>query len=240
MEQQQGSGAPEAPGAIAPAVAAPDVSATTETQEGTRSPQPERRDIPDVVKQRLASLARNESKYRREAAENKARADHLERMYGGGQQAGQAQPQQRQEPQFDPDQVMTQAREIAAFDLKCNQVAEAGKKVPGFGDAMSNLGMIGLSQDALAVIVEADDAAMVIAHLGSHLDEAAEIFAKPPAAMARAITKLEHTLTQQPAVSNAPNPLKALRGGGAAGGPAIGTKAWFDAQNKADAERRKR
>jgi len=236
----QGLGAPEAPAAQEPVVAVPEPSTSSETQEGNASPSPAKQDIPDAVKQRLATLARHESKWRREAAESKARAEFLERQYAQPQN-GQQPQQQRAEPQVDPNQVYETARQQAAFDLKCNEVATKGKAVPGFEAALSNLGMIGLSTDALGILIESDDAPKLIAHLGQHLDEAAEIFAKPPGAMGRALAKLEHQLTSQPAVSSAAVPLKPLGGNGGAGnGPAIGTKAWFEAENKRDAERRRR
>lgn len=230
----QGSVAPEA---TAPATVvdtqAPDSAAEGDAGE-LASPKPERSEVPRSVINRIGHLTRKNETAIREAAQWKERAESLERQY-----AGQQQPQQR-EPQFDPQKVMAEARQAAAFDLRCNAVAEKGKTVPGFTDALSNLGMIGLDQAGLEVLIDSDDAPKVIAHLGQHLDEAAEIFAKPPAQMARAIAKLEQSLTQQPAVSNAPKPLQAERGGGTGSGPRVGTPQWFEARNKADAERRKR
>lgn len=237
MNEALVTGAPEAPAESAPVDTQVRDSAPLENAEQQSEPTPPPKDGTRSLVSRVGHVTRQKEAAIREAAQWRERAEALERQYAGN---GQQQQAPQRESQFDPAQVMAQAKQAAAFDLKCNAVAEKGKAIPGFNDALSSLAALGLDQASLEVLIDSDDAPKVIAHLGTHLDEAAEILSKSPAAMARALAKLEHTLTQQPAVSNAPNPLKAVRSGGSVSGPAVGTKAWFDAQNKADAERRKR
>jgi hypothetical protein len=234
----EGTGAPEAPAQDIPAVDTQATDSAPEENAGEQaSPPRERSEVPKSVISRIGHLTRKNEAAIREAAQWRERAEALERQYAG--QQGQQQPQQPQsrEPQVDPQQIFAKAREAAAFDLRCNAVAEKGKAIPGFDTALTNLGMIGLDNESLAVIVDADDAPKLIAHLGQNLDEAAEIFALSPAAMARRLAKLETTLNAPPAVSTAPNPLNPVRSKSSSSDPKPGEPGWAKWRNKQLAER---
>lgn len=234
MNEEQGSAAPEAAvpngGVETHAVD----SASPENVGEQASPKQERPAVPRSVINRIGALTRKHEEAIREASQWRERAEAYERQQAAN---GQTQNAPAREPQVDPNQVMATATEIARFNLKCDEVAAKGEAVPGFQNALSNLGTLGPSRDALGVIIDADDPPKLIAYLGQHLDEAADILAKPPAAMARALAKLETKLAQPEAVSAAPAPIKPVRSSSAKSDPEPGTPEWVVWRNKQRVEK---
>lgn len=251
--EDQGIAAPQAdaPVSTVPPVVdtKPDASAAPESTEHEAPKGPQ--ETPKWATSRIGELTRKEAQARtREIAAREEVKHWREIAERGGQQQqpGQQQPQQttnaRSEPQqqFDPNEWMNQATEVAKFNLRCDAVAEKGKAIEGFDRSLSTLQMAGLvTPENLPVILDASDAPeKVLHHLGSNPDLAVEILAMSPVRMAKAITKLEQSLTEQPAVSSAPNPLRPVKSGVTGSGPRMGSREWFEAETKRDAERRKR
>ena len=237
-EQAQAPATPEVAAPASPVVENSSDSASTESSGTEAQPAKPEKDWRD---QRISALTRNVRERDRKLDEFRAKVAQFESQ----RPQQQPDPQRSQSQQVDPQRMMNEATRVAQFNVRADQVYAQGKTLPGFESGLAQLRDLGLlTADLLPTVLDAADddpamAAKVLNHLGSNPSEADEILSLPPLKMARAIAKLEQKLTSQPAVSNAPKPLRPERGGGTSD-PPIGSRAWFDAENKRDAERRKR
>lgn len=229
-------GAPETPVADNAVDTNAEGSAPTENAEGQAKPKPERTEVPRSVINRIGALTRKHEEALREAATWRERYESSRQQQP---QQPQQQPQQR-EPQVDPNEQRAEAVRQAKLEMRAEQVLTAGRNDPNFINAVGTLTALGMGDSELAVIFDGDDPAKVIAHLGGNPDEAAEIFAKSPAAMARALAKLESKLSAPDAVSAAPDPLKPVRNAATKSEPKPGTPEWVAWRNKQVAERKGR
>jgi hypothetical protein len=185
-------------------------SAAPETQETDKSPEKDDKQPPKWAQKRINELTRD--KYR-----ERAQREMLETRLAEIEQRLQAQPevegeQRAQQPTGKSEaEILRQAESRVAFDMKCNEAFKQGtKQFDDFEDALENLKMVGIDANALGVIVESDDPAKVLHHLGNNQDEASRILGLSPVAMARAIGALEVRLSQPkptPAQSKAPAPI---------------------------------
>ena len=167
----------------------------------------------DSVQKRIDELTREKYEARREAQLARQEAEAIRRHI----------EQQQQDPNapLDPARIQAFVQQEAArqlhesqFNAACNKVHDEGSKsISGFDNSLANLHHVGVSREFLEVLVESDQAAKIIHHLGTNLDEAARIVSLPPVRMAREITKLEAKLADQPKqISNAPEPIKPIGG----------------------------
>ncbi|WP_455154166.1 hypothetical protein [Cupriavidus campinensis] len=162
---------------------------------------------------------------REEAVRRAERAEQRIREYEA--RTG-SESQHGEQPQGQPQDVQTLARQEAQrmraeerFNEACNKVYEAGaSEFKDFDSAVKNLQMVGANRDFLELATSSDAGHKVLHHLGTDLDEAARILSLPPVQMARELTKLEIKLSQPAApkpVSKAPAPITPLGSGKATG-----------------------
>jgi hypothetical protein len=189
------------------------------------------------VARRMQQLLRDRWQERgmREATEREAAQlrEELARMRATyGQDSSTAPPQPEQAQHYDPQVAYAHA----AFDIKCNQIADQGAKAyPDFNDAMEAVRLSAPSQGALrtalAAVVEADEPAKVLHYLGTHPEEAEQLFRLSPVAMARKLGQIEARMsapTQPPRTSSAPEPIKPI------GARSSGPTGLSDSQSMAD------
>lgn len=166
--------------------------------------------------------------------EGEARARQLEeelQRYRAQQpqdQHGQDSPRQ-----LGPQDVERQAREIVAaerFNAKCNEVARLGdEQYPDFGEKLKELGneatlfnKDGRPEPLMEAILDVDDPAALIYHLGANPDVAAEIAELSPRQQVRRLAVIELQLKSAPkeqkpasapapAVTKAPPPIQPNR-----------------------------
>lgn len=188
--------------------------------EGQKPAEPPKPQILPPVARRIGHLTR-------EAAQAKGRAQELEQQnqrLAAELAAARGQPAQQQQPpvQLDPNLVRTEAQKLVAqqqYIESSNKTLEKGHaEFPDFESKLSQLGQLGdFSHETLAnIVVGSDVAHKVLYHLANNLDVAADILSLPPVQQARAIGKLEATLStareETKETSNAPAPIKPLSG----------------------------
>ena len=227
------------PAKDAPEVAAPEVEAKQEPAD-TESPKEDdaekaRRAMQRRIDKRTADLYRE----RAEKEQLAQRLAEIESRLSG-------KPEQQSEP-VDP---IALAREIATVEKiteKSNSVAKEGEKRFGaeFGQAVAAVteeaGALfdrkGLPTAIGEAILDAEDPAALLHHLGKNPDLAADLQGLSPARLGRRIAQIEAQMSAKPApkpVSGAPAPVKPI--GATSGGqpnPANMTMAEYKAFRKA-------
>lgn len=103
------------------------------------------------------------------------------------------------------------------FAAKCNDIYAAGKKdVPDFDAAIQSFnvfGGLGAHRQMLEAVTALPEGHLILAHLGSNLDEAGRILSLPPVQQAIELTKLSGQMKSGPLVSGAPAPVTPVGGG---------------------------
>lgn len=180
-------------------------SGTEQTAQETEPPQEAPKPKTDWAQRRIDQLTREKYEERRQ---REALATQLA-------QYQQPADQQQSEPQ-DIDKLVEQraSEKLAAktFNDACNRVFEAGvKENPDFERNLRTLQSVGeIGRDFLELVTEMDDGHRVLSHLGANPEEAEQILSLPPLKQARALAKLEVSLskaTPAPPVSKAPAPI---------------------------------
>jgi hypothetical protein len=219
---------------VAPVVAENPEIATPETDQQEESPEQKAQAERDKA---IKNLQRRVDRKHAQAAaaEERARlaeqrAAEIEARYSGGEQ---------EKPQIDPIQL---AREIATVERvteKSNAVARDGaKRFPDFNQALSGLveevgplfDQRGRPNAIGEAILDADDPAALLHHLGVNSDVAADLVGLSPIQVARRIAKLEIELKQpkEPKQSNAPKPITPVRSAAETSGlsDSLSTEEW--------------
>lgn len=166
------------------------------------------------------ALEAEADRLRRELEE--ARRQSLQPQGGASLQPGAQTPQRqdfRTEDEFRAA-VRAEAVRVAAverFNNDCNRVFEEGKGAyPDFEDALKNLGSLGaLNESNLQMILETGNAAEILYDLGADPEEAARMFALPPARLSFELGKRSAAKSAPKAaapVSKAPPPVKPVEG----------------------------
>lgn len=202
------------------------------SQEG-EAQQPEKTNTtPEWVQRRFAEMTKARHDAQRVADEATAQAETYRRLLEASQRGEQAEPTQQpavKAPVNDEERIQQAAQRLNAeqsFNTRCNSVFEAGKaELPGFEDAVKNLGMVGVSQAFLADVVALDDAHKVLHALGSNPDEALRILSLSPLQQGR---ELERIASKAPArvtkpVSSAPEPISSRVDTGTSKGKSLET-----------------
>ena len=139
------------------------------------------------------------------------------------------------------------AREILhaeSLNKRAAEVLSAGKKVSGFSEALESLReeipFIGRDQRPTAffeALLDSDNPAKLIHHLGTNPEEAAEFEGLSPSAIGRRLERLETRLKQEGTVktSKTPAPIEPIKGTGGQVSPDLG-KMTFAEYEKARAK----
>ncbi len=136
-----------------------------------------------------------------------------------------------------------QEQQHKQLESRISQIMADGRKLtPNFdtltralNDAAGSLGdNTGKPKPFVEAILESNQAAQLIAHLGEHDDLAAEIASLPKTQQIKRIALLEHELKQsKPKVSAAAKPLEPVKTSGTTAGPdPSDTEAWIKWRNK--------
>ena len=207
---EQTQNAPE-PTEIAPEVVTPEVEAVAETQ-----PAPE-----DDAEKAKRSMQRRIDKRTADLYRERANNEQLTQRLSALESRLQSTPEQQ--AQVDP---VALAKEIAAVERiteKSNEVAKTGRKL--FGDEFSTslatvveeAGQLfqpsGKTTALGEAILDSEDPASLLHHLGQNPDLAAELSGLSAAALGRRIGKIESAMANKPPpkpVSRAPSPAKPL------------------------------
>lgn len=142
------------------------------------------------------------SKYQSQAEIQQLRAE-LARHQGG------ADDQQANADQFSPSDLRQQAKEVIEqerFNARCDDlVRTAEAQYTDFRDKISELAQElplfdqqGRPAQVLHAILDADDPAAILYHLGSNPDEAAELADMTPRQQMRHLIKIEQSLVDKP------------------------------------------
>lgn len=154
--------------------------------------------------------------------------------------------QQTQEPNIE-EVAERKAREILhaeSLNKRAAEVLSAGKKVTGFGDALEALReeipFIDRQKRPtpfFEALLETDDPAKLIHHLGTNPDVAAEFEGLTPTQLGRRLAKLETQLKQDGTVktSKTPAPIDPIKGTGSHANPEL-SKLTFSDYEKARAK----
>lgn len=224
----------------APEVVTPEVEAKQDQQADAESPKED-----DAEKARRA-MQRRIDKRTADLYRERAEKEHLAQRLAEIEARLSGQPEQKSEP-VDPHAL---AREIATVEKvteKANNVAAQGEKRFGeeFGRAIAAVteeaGPLfdrkGLPTAIGEAVLDADDPAALLHHLGKNPDLAAELQNLSPAKLGRRILQIEGQMQAKPApkpVSGAPAPVKPIgASNGGAANPASMTMAEYKAFRKA-------
>lgn len=171
---------------------------------------------PEWVQRRFSEMTRARHDAQREAEAARAEADTYRRLLDAGQHANPDATTQQpvvKAPVNEEERIRQAAQQMYQadqFNTRCNAVFETGKKeLPGFEDAVKNLGLLGVSQDFIAGVVGLDDAHKVLHALGSDPNEASRILSLSPLQQGRELERLANKVPAKAAkpVSNAPEPI---------------------------------
>ena len=186
-------------------------------QEPVEQPQPERSDWRD----------RRIGEQQQRLRERNARIAELEARLRGFEQPANQQPQPgQQQPQFGQSDIQRQIQEMATqmaaqqeFTRRCNDVAEAGRKVyNNFDNRVQRLvGLVDANDpqqvqaynDFLNAAMETGQASRLIYELGGDLNEASRIMAMNSIKMAVELTKMSARAGASE-TSQAPRPLNPM------------------------------
>jgi len=145
---------------------------------------------------------------------------------------GEGHPKGRQLTEADVERMAAErARELhqqTVISRRVGDVLEAGEKLSGFADAVNALVEVvpfadrqGRPTAFMQAVLDADNPAAVLKHLGDHLEEAEDFADLTPTQLGRRLARLEDRLKQAPKkeISAAPKPLKPVSGGAAGAEP---------------------
>jgi len=199
------------------AVVEPEVT-TPEANAEAQETKPEETEAQRIEKRMQRRIDKRTADFYRVQAENERLARELE----------QTRQKPTEETQYDPEQieqvVRTRAQEIARMERindQCNTVAAKGaKEFEDFSDALKSLAQEtgplfdkrGHPLPLMEVVLEADNPAKLLHHLGTHPDLAAELTDLTPTQLARKLDRIEREMTSQPQKSGAPKPLTPVKG----------------------------
>jgi hypothetical protein len=194
--------------------------------------------------------------------ENEILRQHLEsahrQLQAAGRQGdeegegGQGRPQSRQLTDADIDRIASErAQELhqrSAVGQRLDAVVMAGRKLEGFDDAVDAVAEIvpfadrqGRPTPFIEAVLDCDDPAAVLKHLGDNPDEAEDFADLTPAQLGRRLAKLEDKLKQgaKKQTSAAPAPLRPVNSSASSlePDPEKDASAWIRARNKQQATR---
>jgi flagellar motor protein MotB len=176
-------------------------SSTEQTAESTEKPQEAPKPKTDWAQRRIDQLTREKYEERRQS---ESLAQQL---------AQYQQPTEQQSPSApDIDKLVEQRLAEKSFNEACNRVFQEGVKAdPKFEQNLRTLQSVGeVSKDFLEVVTDMDEGHKVLNYLGANPDEADAILSLPPLKQARALAKLEASISKPasaPPVSKAPPPI---------------------------------
>ena len=166
----------------------------------------------------------------------------------GEDHGGQRQQSGRQVTEADIERMaQTRAEQLHRqrfFGQRVSHVLAAGSKLDGFNAAVDAVAEVAPFTDRqgrptpfIEAVLEADDPAALLKHLGDNPDDAEQLAFLTPAQLGRRIAKLEDQIKAgaKKQTSAAPPPLKPVAGaaGGAEPDPEKDAEAWIRARNKA-------
>lgn len=182
---------------------------------------------PTAAEREAKALQRRVDRLTREKYETRAQLDQLQRQQPAA--APDQAPIERPLSQADVNQRAEQIAEQRLFNQKCDSVVTTGDKAfPDFKEKLEALGAeVPLFSDGnrptpfLDAVLDADNPAMLLHHLGSNPDIAAELADLSPRQQVRKLALIERDLGEKPKPqsSNAPKPLQPVRSVAAGGGP---------------------
>ena len=211
------------------------VEETQQPAQGAEVAKDEPKEVHPAEKENKA-LKRRIDRLTRGKYEGEARLRQLEAELGQyrGQAAGDGLRQDAPLTQQDVEQRAHQMREVERFNTRCNEVAAAGQQQ--YSDFFSKLDELGkeaklMDVDAhgqakptamMEAILDADDPAALIYHLGANPDVAADIAELTPRQQVRRLAVIELELKSAvkdpkpasaaaPAVTKAPPPIQPNR-----------------------------
>jgi hypothetical protein len=197
--------------------------------EGGEKLTPEQKTI-RKLERRIANLTARNGGSAREAelarTEVQQLRERLQQLEGGRETQGDDRAAQRQPQALSQAEIDRIANERARDMVRSSSIAnslkktfEAGAKLDGFREAMDALGDEVRLVDGerrptpfLEAVLECDDPARLMHHLGNNPEEAAALNGLSPAQLGRRLAKLEDQLKQDAkGVSKAPTPLNAVK-----------------------------
>jgi hypothetical protein len=234
-----------------------------EAPEGDAEPEAETKETDDATESarklqaRVTRLNREKWEAKRDAAAAQARLDELQRAYQA------AQPPQPGAPPADAVELAKQQlraeQAMREFNEACNRTAAAGRTEFGstaFDEAIGALNAVGAGQrpDFLEAVTQIPDGHRLYPLLAADLDNAGRILALPPLRMAVELAKLALVAptpaaeangaapspSELPPVSQAPPPIRPIRGVARNPNPANETMAEFiKRRDKEEGEKRR-
>lgn len=205
-------------------IPAPEVAETTEVapQEPEQTTEPEKQPEDESAKA-LRRMERriNQKHAQAAAAEERARLVQQELEAARQRLAQYETPQEQPQQQPDPVQLAKVIAQVERVNEKANRVADEGKKrFPDFAQALQEVTRevgplfdpqrAGLPTPVGEAILDSDDPAALLHHLGKNPDVAAELQGLSPIQVARRIARIETELSKpkEPLVSKAPPAIK--------------------------------
>lgn len=215
MSETQTEAAPQvdtpAPGTGTPVD--PPVAETQAEQQEETAPEPEPAPKPRRTDRHIAHLTRAaaDAERARDAAE--ARAAAAEALLRAGREDDGEQPPPQHQPQMDVETRAAQLLAERAFSARMIAIDAAGKKEHGAAswqaakETMNALGAVA-NLNFLAALAETDSPQKIFAELADDPDTLMGLLAKPPAAMAAALGRMDAKMSvvTPPRASQAPVP----------------------------------
>lgn len=212
---------------VAP-VEATEIPSTEPAENVEVAPQePEQQDPPkDEADKTVKRLERriNQKHAQAAAAEERARLIEAQLQEARQKLSQYETPEQPQTPQPDPFKLAEVIATVRETNNKANRIAEEGKKrFPDFMQVLPEVAQEagplfdqqrgGLPTALGEAILEAEDPAALLHHLGKNPDLAAELRGLSPVQVARKVARIEADLSKppEPKQSNAPKPVTPVR-----------------------------
>lgn len=189
----------------------------TEQQEQTEAP----KDDADKTVKRLERRI-NQKHAQAAAAEERARLIEAQLKEAQQKLSQYEAPQETQQQQPDPFKLAEAIATVREVNAKANKVANEGKsRFPDFSQALQEVaqevgplfGQGGFPTPVGEAILDADDPAALLHHLGTNPDVAADLRGLSPVQVARRIARIEAEMSKprEPKVSTAPKPVTPVR-----------------------------
>lgn len=210
-----------------------------ETETADKSPDP------------LKKMERRIGRLTQQKYEERARAAQLERELNELRQQLKQPAEQTDQPRVDVEQIVRHVRAHVENEQRqqstgqrIQSIITEGKKIAENFDELTNsmVDAVGGSlmdqnqqlKPFVEAIIESNQAAQLIAYLGEHDDEAAELASLSKTNQIKRVALLEEKLKQsKPKSSAAPKPLEPVKTSGAGSGPdPSDTEAWIKWRNK--------
>jgi hypothetical protein len=194
---------------------APQEAEQTETTEAPK-------DDADKTVKRLERRI-NQKHAQAAAAEERARMIEAQ-LNEARQKLSQYEAPQETQQQPDPFKLAEAIATVREVNAKANKVAAEGKtRFPDFSQALQEVaqevgplfGQGGLPTPVGEAILDSDDPAALLHHLGTNPDVAADLRGLSPVQVARRIARIEADMSKprEPKVSNAPKPIAPVKSG---------------------------